>query len=307
MSDVRLVADGLRFPEGPIAMDDGSVVLVEIKGQCLTRVDKAGTATVIADLGGGPNGAAVGPDGKVYVCNNGGFEWHDLGGMTVPGAQPEDYIGGRIQRVDLETGAVEDLYTHCGEHGLRGPNDIVFDATGGFWFTDLGKSRARETDKGGLYYAKADGSEIREAVYGLDHPNGVGLAPDGSRLYVAETTTGRVWWWDIAEPGVLQPGAAMPFAPGQGTLLYTFPNYQLLDSLAVDGDGNVCVATLLTGAITAISPTGEQVAQVAVPEYDPFVTNVCFSGRTAFITSSGWGKLYAADWHTDGLQLAFSA
>jgi gluconolactonase len=288
-------------------MDDGSVVLVEIRGQCLTRVDKAGEKTVIAELGGGPNGAAVGPDGKVYVCNNGGFEWHDLGGMSVPGAQPNDYIGGRIQRVDLDTGAVEDLYHAVGEHPLRGPNDIVFDTSGGFWFTDLGKSRERETDKGGLYYAKADGSEIREVVYGLDHPNGVGLSPDGTRLYIAETTTARVWWWEIAEPGVLRPGTAMPFAPGQGTLLHTFTNYQLLDSLAVDGDGNVCVATLLTGAITAISPEGEQVAQVAVPEYDPFVTNVCFKGRTAYITSSGWGRLYAVDWHCDGLDLAYSA
>jgi len=310
MGEVREVAAGLQFPEGPIAMDDGSVVLVEIKRQTLTRVKPDGTNEVIAELGGGPNGAAIGPDGKAYVCNNGGFEWHDLMGMTVPGAQPDDYIGGRIQRVDLASGAVEDLYTECGGNPLKGPNDIVFDRDGGFWFTDLGKSRAREVDRGGLYYAKADGSEITEAVFGLDHPNGIGLSPDGDRLYVAETTTGRIWYWDLDGPGQLRPGTSMPFAPGQATLLYTFDNYQLLDSLAVDGDGNVCVATLLTGAITAISPDGKVEAQVAVPEHDPFVTNVCFGGddlRTAYITSSGWGRLYATEWHCAGLQLAYTA
>ncbi|HYD08609.1 MAG TPA: SMP-30/gluconolactonase/LRE family protein [Acidimicrobiales bacterium] len=310
MAETKLVAEGLRFPEGPIAMDDGSVVLVEIKGQCLTRVQPDGTTSVIAELGGGPNGAAVGPDGAVYVCNNGGFAWHEVMGMNVPGEQPEDYIGGRIQRVDLGSGEVTDLYTECNGIGLRGPNDIVFDRDGGFWFTDLGKSRERETDKGGIYYATADGSTITEVVYGMTTPNGIGLSPDGSRLYVAETQTGRVWWWDVAGPGQLQPGATMPFSPGQATLLHTFPNYQLLDSLAVDGDGNVCVATLLTGAITAISTAGEVVAQVPVPDWDPFVTNVCFGGpdgRTAFITSSGFGKLYAAEWPFPGLTLNHTA
>lgn len=310
MADVRQVADGLRFPEGPVAMADGSVLVVEIRSGTLARVDADGTKTVVADTGGGPNGAAIGPDGKVYVCNNGGFEWFDYEGMSVPGPQPADYIGGRIQRVDLATGAVEDLYTGCGGNPLRGPNDIVFDRDGGFYFTDLGKSRARDLDRGGLYYAKADGSEIRELVYGLDHPNGVGLSPDGGRLYIVETTTGRVWWWDIDGPGQLRPGTAMPFAPGGATLLYTFTNYQLLDSLAVDGEGNVCVATLLTGAITAISPDGAVRAQVHVPQHDPFVTNICFGGddlQTAYITSSGFGRLYETRWHCPGAALAYTA
>ena len=72
---IREIASGLRFPEGPIAMADGSVVLVEIARGTLSRVTPAGKVEVIAELGGGPNGAALGPDGKVYVCNNGGFNW----------------------------------------------------------------------------------------------------------------------------------------------------------------------------------------------------------------------------------------
>src|SRR5215472_15064465 len=181
MPDLHELATGLQFPEGPIALRDGSVIVVEIKRGTLTRVARDGTKTVVAQTGGGPNGAAVGPDGKVYVCNNGGFEWHEIGPFLLPGNQPADYAGGSIQRVDLASGAVETLFTACG------PNDLVFDATGGFWFTDHGKTRPRDRDRGGLYYARPDGKTLREVVYPLDGPNGVGLSPDGRRVYVAET------------------------------------------------------------------------------------------------------------------------
>lgn len=302
-AEMELIASGLDFPEGPIWLRDGRVLVVEIKRGTLTAVAPDGTVERLVELGGGPNGAAIGPDGKVYVCNNGGFEWFEANGIVAPGPQPADYIGGRIQRVDLDTGEVEDLYTECDGHPLRGPNDIVFDAHGGFYFTDLGKTRAREVDRAGVYYAKADGSSITEIAYGLDHANGIALSPDDRHLYVAETITGRLWTWEIESPGVL----AQPENPvGHGTLLYSFPGYQLLDSMAVDSAGNVCVATLVTGAVSVVSPQGELLEQYPVPEPDPFVTNVCFGGedyRTAFVTSSGRGLLYRMTWPRPGHRL----
>src|SRR5919197_3039948 len=101
MPQLREVTSGLKFPEGPVAMNDGSVLVVEIKRGTLTRVRPNGSKEIVAETGGGPNGAAVGPDGMVYVCNNGGFEWAEFEGMAAPGNQPADYIGGRIQRVDI--------------------------------------------------------------------------------------------------------------------------------------------------------------------------------------------------------------
>ncbi|MDB5498938.1 MAG: gluconolactonase precursor, partial [Phenylobacterium sp.] len=59
--DMQLVAEGFEFPEGPIAMADGSVVLTEIKGQRLTRVSPDGKKETLVETGGGPNGAAIGP------------------------------------------------------------------------------------------------------------------------------------------------------------------------------------------------------------------------------------------------------
>ena len=298
------IVSGLKFPEGPIAMPDGSVLVVEIMRGTLSRVTLNGGITVVAETGGGPNGAAVGPDGAVYICNNGGFEWHEIAGFTVPGNQPASYRGGSIQRVDLGSGRVETLYAECDGRPLRGPNDLVFDASGGFWFTDHGKIRERDRDWGGLYYARPDGSLIREVVFPLDSPNGVGLSPDGTRIYVAETFTGRVWQWDVVRPGEVAEG--MPLAPGGGTLLAGLPGYQLLDSLAVDADGNVCVATLVNGGITVLSTFGEVLEHVATG--DPLTTNICFGGRdgrTAFITCSGTGRLVAVEWPRPGLKLMF--
>lgn len=304
MAELREVASGLQFPEGPIALPDGSVLLVEIKRGTLSRVGTDGKISVVAHTGGGPNGAAIGPDGKVYICNNGGFEWHDLGGFTFPGNQPKDYIGGRIQRVDLATGLVEDLYTECDGHPLRGPNDIVFDATGGFWFTDHGKLRERDRDRTGVFYARPDGSMIREAIFPLDAPNGIGLSPDGTRLYVAETHTGRAWYWHLKGPGEVDLAAAL--GPSGGSLLAGLPGFQLFDSLAVDCAGNVCVATLVNGGISVISPDGTSIEHVPTP--DPLTTNICFGGpdlRTAFITLSGTGRLVAMQWPRPGLRLNY--
>ena len=200
--DLREVTSGLRFPEGPVALPDGSVLVVEIEGQRLTRVAPDGRKTIVSQHTGGPNGAAMGPDGKVYICNNGGFSWHEDAKYGLrPTGQADDYSGGRIERVDLSTGAIETLYTHCDGHMLRGPNDIVFDAHGGFYFTDLGKTRAREMDRGGVYYAKADGSLIKVVAYPTITANGCSLSPDGKKLYFAETEAARLWEMDILAPG----------------------------------------------------------------------------------------------------------
>ena len=293
----RTIATGLKFPEGPIAMPDGSVVLVEIARGTLSRVVPNGSVEVIAQLGGGPNGAAIGPDGKCYVCNNGGFKWIERDGRLYPGEQPDDYRGGSIQRVDLATGVVETLYSACDDRPLRGPNDIVFDRTGGFWFTDHGKTRARERDRTGVFYARADGSRIIEAIFPLEGPNGIGLSRDESELYVAETVPGRLWAYKLTAPGQ---------ASSERRLLPGIAGFYMYDSLAVDSLGNVCVATLINGGISIVSPAGEPARFVSVP--DRLTTNICFGGadlRTAYITASSLGHLLATEWEHPGLPLNF--
>ena len=306
MKQYRTITDGLLFPEGPIAMPDGTVLVVEIARGTLTRVFPDGRKEIVAETGGGPNGAAIGPDGKCYVCNNGGFEWEvEPNGNRRSIGQAADYAGGRIERVDLDSGAVEVLYDSCGGRPLKGPNDIVFDRAGGFWFTDLGKVREREIDRGGVYYARADGSLIREVVHPFLTANGIGLSPDEKTLYVAETEGARLWAYPITGEGEV---AMEPFPPSLngGRLVACDGGWRRFDSLAVEASGNVCVATLMTPGITVAKPEGGALEFVEFD--DPYTTNICFGGpdlKTAYVTLSWEGRLVAADWPRPGLPLNF--
>jgi gluconolactonase len=302
---VKQITSGLRFPEGPVAMPDGSVILVEINRQTLSRVAPDGKIDVVATLGGGPNGAAMGPGGKIYVTNNGGFGWIERPGKLFPSVSGPEYTGGRIQIVDPETGKFETLYDACDGRKLRGPNDLVFDRTGGFWFTDLGKTRERDTDRGAVYYARADGSMIKEAIFPLERPNGIGLSPDERTLYVVETPTARCWSFKLSAPGEIE-SANGPYRGEKGTVVVGLGGYQMFDSLAVDREGHICVATLITGAVSDIWPDGSRVDQYMLP--DMMVTNVCFGGRelrTAFATLSMGGTLVSFEWPRPGLPLNY--
>lgn len=305
MSEWVTVASGLRFPEGPVAMRDGSVVLVEIAAGRITRVMPDGSTETVAEPGGGPNGLAVGPDGKLYCCNNGGFGWHDMGGALIPHGVAQDYAGGRIERIDPVSGTVETLYRD-GDFGcvLRGPNDIVFDAQGGFWFTDHGKTRERTRDVTGVFYARADGSMLREVIFPLENPNGIGLSPDGKRLYVAETYTCRLMAFDVTGPGDVRKGGPA----GGGIPLYRPAGYKFFDSLGVEADGNICVATIGECGISVISPAGELVEFVATD--DVFTTNICWGGADltdAYVTCSSTGRLFKRRWARAGLRLNYEA
>ncbi len=302
--EINVIATGLQFPEGPVAMEDGSILVAEIRGGRVTRVSPDGALATVADCKGGPNGLAIGPDGAVYVCNNGGNTY--VPGHFAAIGPARDYGGGSIQRIDPDTGRVETLYTHCGEHRLSAPNDLVFDKHGGMYFTDFGKKHARHRDHGAIYYARPDGSGISQVAYQVAAANGVGLSPAGDVLYVAETETARLWAFDIVGPGQIK---AHPYpSPHGGRLVCGLPGYQRLDSMAIDEEGNICIGTLITGVVTVISPDGRDVRTVQMP--DMYVTNICFGGgdmKTAFMTLSSSGQLVSMPWETAGLRLNFNA
>ncbi len=287
--EFEVLAEGLRFPEGPVAMADGSVVLVEIERGTLTRIWN-GRSEVIADLGGGPNGAAIGPDGACYVCNNGG-------GVVAGGPPPEP---GRIERVELDTGRFERIFEKVGDHLLSAPNDLVFDREGNVWFTDLGKTRGRTKHLSGVYYASVDGASITEVSFGGTGYNGIGLSPDEKTVYAAETYTGRLIAFDLDAPGKVVKGGRGGRVVGAG------PGRTLYDSLALQANGDVCIASIRDG-ITVMRPDGEL---RVLPIDDPVTTNICFGGddmRDAYITLSGSGRLIRTRWPEPGLKLNFNA
>ena len=297
---MKILASDLQFPEGPVELPDGSIAVVELKTGTIRQVFRDGRNSVYATPGGGPNGMAPGPGGKLYLCNAGGVRFKP--GALASSGPSDDYTGGSIQTIDMLTREVRTLYSACNGQRLSAPNDMVFDRHGGFYFTDIGKKCARYREYGGIYYAKSDGSMITELAYMVQTPNGIGLSPDQKTLYFAETEGGRLWAYDIEAPGVLRK---LPFPSPNGARLVCAPDgIHRFDSLAVEDNGNVCVASLNAGCICVISPGGQLVRKVAMPDVYP--TNLCFggpTGTTAFITLSGKGQLLEMEWTGPGLKL----
>lgn len=277
-----VIAEGLDFPEGPVIMADGSIILVEIHSGKVTRCWD-GKKETICETGGGPNGAAYGPDGAIWVCNNGGL------GASGPGTE------GRIERVDLTTGKFERIYDACDGIALSAPNDLVFDSSGRLWFTDMGTIRDNGKDFGGAYSCTPDGDSITAIKSGAMSYNGIGLSPDESQIYVADTFQARVYRFD-AKLEAQEPDFV---ATGPGPVAF--------DSLAMTEAGNICVAMVFGGGIASVTPGGE--VSVRRVEGDDFVTNIAFGGEDmcdAYITQSGIGKLVRLRWDEPGLRLAFN-
>ena len=282
MADYEVIAEGLAFPEGSVVMADGSVIVVEIMAGTVTRC-WSGRKEVVATPGGGPNGAAIGPDGALYVCNSGGF------GLDGSPSQP-----GRIERIDLASGTVERLYDGCEGTALGSPNDLMFDRDGNIWFTDLGKTGADCKYFGGLYCARPDGSSITRIFGRAVSYNGAGISPDMNTVYVADTYTARVYAFDRRIEA--QSPRWLANAPGPA----------MFDSLAMSAAGNVCVATLMPGAITTVTPGGAVSSRVFD---DRLVTNIAFGGADmmdAWLTFSDRGALIKTRWDEPGMRLVYN-
>jgi gluconolactonase len=266
---------------------------------------------VIAFVEGSPNGLAFGPDGALYCCNSGGFGWPESG-LNVPIGPSADYSHGWIERIDPATGRVERLYEACDGLELAGPNDIVFDDQGGFWFTDLGKDVGTQQRHGGLYHAQADGSAIRRVAYGLEL-NGVGLSPDRRTVYGALTTARLILAFDAVSDAPATTGfGAIPYQQGRGLfagrVAASFPGRRMLDSMAIEADGTIAQAVLFEqSGIARVDPASG--AHVTLPFPDPVCTNIAFGGadmRDAYVTLSSSNRLVKTRWPAPGLRLAYN-
>jgi gluconolactonase len=306
--ELEVLASGLGFTEGPVVAPDGTVYVVDIDGgRVLCIRDKV--VDVVASPGGGPNGLALETPSTGIVANNGGFLWSEVeGGVRIPidrathTNEPPGFTGGWLERVDLSSGEVSVLHRECGSRPLRGPNDLVFDEVGGLWFTDHGKGRHASVDRGGLYYVSPDGTTVREVAFPLLGPNGVGLSPDGSRVYVSETHTGRLWVWDLECPGEVRAASGSLAVRHGGVCVAATPFS--FDSLAIEEDGRVVIGAIADG-IVVITPDGEEVDVYPVP--GDVTTNVAFGGadaRRAVITLSRTGSVVEALWPRPGLVVA---
>jgi gluconolactonase len=343
-SDFTEVASGLQYPESPIWLSDGSLLIVDIKAKTLLRFRPKSDGSYEVDdtidlsdptgkLDSGPNGTAIGPDGCVYIANDGGKEFQELNmsahgknwTLNIPTVASAGYAGGYIQRVHLDTKEVEiwcapdsvkPANAGSPAPALSSPDDIVFDSTGGFWFTDWGNATARSREITGIYYVPSGSRSPEERIPQRSAPNGIGLSPAGDRLYASETYNRWVVSWDLAGPGELK---ATPHRPASPHILSgQIHKAGILDSIRLDEEGNIYVATMLPegenpavpGGIAVVSPKGETLEyidlRVDIPE--PLPSSLCFGGpdrRTAFITCGGTGRILSCRMRVPGLRAAF--
>jgi gluconolactonase len=308
------------------------VVVAEVGGGALVRIGPDGAKSIFAEVGGAPTGAAFGPDGAIYVCNNGApriVREKLADGRTAyrppnPGELASG-IEGQIQRVTMD-GAVSTVHRQCDGRPLMAPAGLAFDREGNFYFSDIGRHEGPVRDKGvsteskhlsvlrmaggiarndagSVYYASPDGRMIQEVLHPLASPNGVALSPDETTLYVAESGTGRLWAFQLTGPGQIGKRRCLGVAPGRRPL-----NFSWCEGLTVDAEADVLAATVVNGGVTTFSPQGRQIEHVATG--DPLTTSMCFGGadrRTLFVTLGGSGRLVAYDaWPTQGHQLNFA-
>lgn len=292
-----ILATGLEFPEGPVCDRDGSVYVVEIRGGRVRKIAPNGATSVFAQTGGGPNGAARGPDGALYVTNNGGFAWKN----TRPVGPAANYETARIERIDTH-GNVQRLYDSCDGGRLSAINDLVFDEQGNFYFTDpihrdpqrpepMGAPTYRQ---GHVFYASPDGKFIRRVATNLQHPNGIGLTLDGKTLLVAQTFASDLLAFPILSPGEV----------GEKRLFGRLPEGYFPDGFCLDEEGFVLVAAPMGGGIVVFDPQGAVVE--VLPSEDKMVTNIAFGGpdfSTLYVTESGLGRVVTFEWKRKGLVL----
>jgi len=232
-------------------MPDGSVILVEI-----ARPDAdPGHARRQASTSS-PSWAAVrtvppwGPEGKIYVTNNGGFNWIERpDGRLFPGTVSADYKGGSIQVVDPRDRKVRDalrfLQRAEAERAQR-PGVSTMPAASGSPIS--ARTRERDNDRGAVYYARARRLEDRgEGLPAGAGPNGCGLSPDGKTLYVVETADRALLGLRAPpRPGVIKD-ANGPYRGEKGRVIGgpgRLPDVRFR-SPSISA-GHICVATLIT-------------------------------------------------------------
>jgi gluconolactonase len=247
------------FLEGPAFDSSGNLWMVSIESGEIQKVTPSGKCTTATNTHGQPQGLKFHKDGRLFgVDRKRGVFW-----------------------IDTKTGEVHDYMRYFNNENFHGPNDLIFDKTGGIYFTDpWGTSPLNP--RGGVYYVSPEPEKhITRLANNLSFPNGIALSPDEKTLYINDFNNQRVLAVPIISPGVINVGFAHVFggtlAGGWGT-----------DGEAVDSKGNLYVAHYGAGEVVVIDPNGFMIGTIALPaSAGNQTTNVAFHNGYLYITEAG--------------------
>jgi D-xylonolactonase len=205
------------------------------------------------------------PDGSIsqvieHRRGIGGMALHENGGIIVSGRN--------ISFKPADGGATQVLLPDNPEGGWIGFNDITTDAkgriyAGGLSFRPVGSGD--EVKPADLFCIDLDGS-YRKVGHDVMLTNGLGVSPDGTKLYHSESRRSLIRVYDVEANGDLGPHRT--FATMDGATP---------DGLSVAVDGSVWVAMAHGSRVDVFEPDGS--LRRSIPVDLPMVTSVCFGGE----------------------------
>jgi len=283
-TEPRVLSKGHGFTEGPIYLGDGVVAFTEISGQRVTRYQD-GATSVVAETGGGANGATLGSDGEIWVANNGGIALGSAGYWF-----PPDPIDGRIQKITVD-GRLQDVSGDLPGEAPHRPNDLCFGPDGMLYFTDPRNWEDLGNLEIGRLWRLDPATGASEVIAEIPaFCNGIAFGPDPSRLYVAQTMAMKIveLEWTPSGVGDAREWAALPVGFPDG---FCF---------SADGDCYVCGAT--ADVLQVLDSSGSVKRTIEFPQHsDP--TNCCIGDGVLYVTCSRPGTLVAFDLGVEPLPL----
>ena len=256
--EASLQASGLGFPEGPLVLPDGRLAFVEEYGGCVSVLED-GKVRTLAQVGGNPNGLALGSDGRIWVTRGRGAlgDWRS-----------DPHVAPAIVAVEPATGAWEVVTTTASGRPLRAPNDLCFGPDGMLYFTDPDDFDPAADFHGWICRTGPNGTEVFDEL-GNVFPNGLAFDPVG-RLVWMESHTKRV-------VGVTPDGGFETLAQlGEETTP---------DGCAYAADGRLAIATLFSGGLEVVEWTagGPKIDRMTWAD-GVVLTNCCFQGSSIWVT-----------------------
>lgn len=265
------VADGLSFPEGPTALGDGTIACVEMQGGRLTRVHPDGRLETLAEIGGGPNGSALGADGALYVADNGGLSMQ-LDGRGYWWA--DDHRDGCVHRVAADGSTSRAGGDFPGPAPHR-PNDLVTGPDGAVYATDSGNWEDMANLRVGTI-VRIDGEETSQVAELAGMPNGIIATED--RLLVAQSLTRRIWSYPLDEGTLGEPEEFVRLAGG------------IPDGMCLSEDDTLYVCASVAHAVIVVGPDGSIRGEISTGNGTQ-PTNCCLDNGYLYVTLALTGEI----------------